>query len=312
MNRFFAATARRFAVLALASLAFAGTAQAQATRTWVSGVGDDVNPCSRTAPCKTYAGAISKTARGGIISTLDPGGFGTVTITKSITIEGTGTNGSILAAGAPTGVTINITDPADTAKSVVLKDLGIDGAGTGTNGIRMVAGNSLVVDNVRIRDVTTNGIDITSSSNARVVVRDTLISRALGTGIRVQPTGSASVNLEVERTTVVGGQRGLQAWSNGDVTVRDSLVTGHSVAAVEVVGVGPASASALVTNSTVSNSGNGLVANGALATIMIGNVVVTGNGLGLWPSGGLIQSFQTNQATGNATDGLPSSNVLPR
>src|SRR5438477_3797204 len=47
---------------------------AQATRTWVSGVGDDVNPCSRTAPCKTFAGAISKTAGGGEIDVLDPGG----------------------------------------------------------------------------------------------------------------------------------------------------------------------------------------------------------------------------------------------
>jgi hypothetical protein len=65
-------------------------AQAQATRTWVSGVGDDANPCSRTAPCKTFAGAISKTAPCGEISVLDPGGFGAVTITKSITINGTG------------------------------------------------------------------------------------------------------------------------------------------------------------------------------------------------------------------------------
>src|SRR3712207_9361033 len=74
---------------ALFILALSSLAHAQATRTWVSGVGDDVNPCSRTAPCKTYAGAISKTADKGEISTLDPGGFGTVTITKSITIDGT-------------------------------------------------------------------------------------------------------------------------------------------------------------------------------------------------------------------------------
>src|SRR5438552_12500621 len=83
-------------------------AQAQATRTWVSGVGDDVNPCSRTAPCKTWAGAISKTAAGGEIDALDPGGFGTVTITKSITLDGTTGSGfgSILAS-AVTGVFVN-------------------------------------------------------------------------------------------------------------------------------------------------------------------------------------------------------------
>src|SRR2546426_6768037 len=81
------------------TFAFCSLAQAQATRTWVSGVGDDANPCSRTAPCKTFAGAISKTFIGGEIDALDPGGFGAVTITKSITIDGAGTLASILSSG---------------------------------------------------------------------------------------------------------------------------------------------------------------------------------------------------------------------
>src|SRR5688572_2257801 len=94
-------------------------ANAQASRTWVSGVGDDVNPCSRTAPCKTFAGAISKTARDGEIDALDAAGFGVVTITKSITIGGPKGYGNV---GAPfvTGITINITDPADVHKAVRL------------------------------------------------------------------------------------------------------------------------------------------------------------------------------------------------
>jgi hypothetical protein len=122
---------------------------AQATRTWVSGVGDDVNPCSRTAPCKTFAGAISKTATNGEISCLDPGGFGAVTITKSITIDCVGTLGSILASGT-NGVVINITAVADIKKAVRLRGLTIDGAATGLNGIRFLAGNSLNVENVVI------------------------------------------------------------------------------------------------------------------------------------------------------------------
>src|SRR6059058_5561540 len=104
MNKF-RLTINAFAVLVF-SLAFVMIAQAQATRTWVSGVGDDLNPCSRTAPCKTFAGAISKTAAGGEINCLDPGGFGTVTITKSITIDCGGTFGSILASGV-NGVNVN-------------------------------------------------------------------------------------------------------------------------------------------------------------------------------------------------------------
>src|SRR5688500_8002714 len=101
-------------------LAITTLAPAQATRTWVSGVGDDVNPCSRTAPCKTYAGAISKTARDGEISTLDPGGFGAVTITKSITINGGGGGqgyGSILAS-LTNDVNVNISDLVATWKYV--------------------------------------------------------------------------------------------------------------------------------------------------------------------------------------------------
>src|SRR3982751_3731335 len=85
--------------LALIALAIPASASAQATRTWVSGVGDDANPCSRTAPCKTFAGAISKTANGGEINCLDPGGFGGVTITKSITIKCQYTEGGALVSG---------------------------------------------------------------------------------------------------------------------------------------------------------------------------------------------------------------------
>src|SRR5882762_10707525 len=111
--------------------AFASLAQAQATRTWVSGVGDDVNPCSRTAPCKTFAGAISKTADGGEIDCIDPGGFGAVTITKSITIDGGGTFGSILAAGT-NGVNVNDSGSgAPNTKVVQLRNLSINGATTG-------------------------------------------------------------------------------------------------------------------------------------------------------------------------------------
>src|SRR5256884_3936940 len=122
--------------IAIFALAFASMAQAQATRTWVSGVGDDANPCSRTAPCKTFAGAISKTSVNGEIDALDPGGFGTVTITKSITIDGSTTGvAGVLNAGVP-GVQINIT--SETAPhnlhTVILRALNINGAGSGTNG----------------------------------------------------------------------------------------------------------------------------------------------------------------------------------
>src|SRR5712691_8299028 len=105
--------------------AFATLTQAQATRTWVSGVGDDANPCSRTAPCKTFAGAISKTAAGGEISVLDPGGYGALTITKAITLNGDGTLVSILASGTNALV---VNAPADAV--VIIRGISINGAGS--------------------------------------------------------------------------------------------------------------------------------------------------------------------------------------
>src|SRR5881227_1328497 len=116
----------RLTIALALSATLATAAFGQATRTWVSGVGDDVNPCSRTAPCKTFAGAISKTAAGGIIDALDPGGFGAVTITKAITLEGNGTLASILASGG-NGVVVNIT--SGVGRNVILRNLLIDGSG---------------------------------------------------------------------------------------------------------------------------------------------------------------------------------------
>src|SRR5512132_1617348 len=121
-------------------LSISSLANAQATRTWVSGVGDDANPCSRTAPCTTFAGAISKTAAGGEISVLDPGGFGVVTITKAITINGDGTLAGILSAGT-NGIIVN----AGANDRVVIRNVSINGVGTGLNGIRFLAGKSLTV-----------------------------------------------------------------------------------------------------------------------------------------------------------------------
>ena len=115
---------------AFIAAAFATVAQGQATRTWVSGVGDDVNPCSRTAPCKTFAGAISKTAEGGEIDPLDPAGYGAVTITKAMTLDGgTGAGwASILATGIANAINVNITTGTHINDAVViLRNLTING-----------------------------------------------------------------------------------------------------------------------------------------------------------------------------------------
>src|SRR5215831_2686403 len=142
---------------------------AQASRTWVSGVGDDANPCSRTAPCKTFAGAISKTAAGGEIDALDPAGYGAVTITKAITLDGGGGQvASVLVAG-----TNGIVVQAGPSDAVILRNLRINGIGTGINGIRWLSGKSLTVENCDIFGFTTNGIDIATAGGQVFVTHTT-------------------------------------------------------------------------------------------------------------------------------------------
>jgi len=152
--------------LALMALAIPSTASAQATRTWVSGVGDDANPCSRTAPCKTFAGAISKTAAKGEINCLDPGGFGGVTITKSITIKCQYTEGGVLVSGT-NAIVIN----ALSTDKVTLRGLDINGLGTGLNGVRILSAKVVQIFDSEIYEFTGSGIDINpSSTQTRTVI----------------------------------------------------------------------------------------------------------------------------------------------
>jgi hypothetical protein len=175
-------------------------ASAQATRTWVSGVGDDANPCSRTAPCKTFAGAISKTAAGGEISVLDPGGFGVVTITKSITLSGVGENASILGSGGAHGITINADDIV-----VTLHNLQINGAGTGLSGIRLVNGAALVVENVRVFGFET-GIETLEGN--------TTVNNSVFSNNRVVGVHARGGTLTVENSLITSNNVGVLATSN--------------------------------------------------------------------------------------------------
>lgn len=175
-------------------------ASAQATRTWVSGVGDDVNPCSRTAPCKTFAGAISKTAAGGEINCLDSGGFGAVTVTKSMTISCPGVVGGALAGG--NGIVFNA-GPTD---RLTLEYLDIFGVNPPSNGVRIIAGREVIIRNSAIRNfVTGAGISIAASSQTSVTVIDTLIH-------------NNNIGIDVASP---GGNGGVRVWNSyiiGNIT----------------------------------------------------------------------------------------------
>src|SRR5437764_8243366 len=164
---------RTMNILKLLMVVLLGTTlmSAQATRTWVSGTGDDANPCSRTAPCKTFAGAISKTAAGGEIDALDPGGFGAVTITKGMTIDGGGGQVASVLVSGTNGIVVQA-GPSDV---VILRNLRINGIGSGLNGVRFLSGKDLNLENCYIFGFTQNGIDIALSASASAHVLNTVV-----------------------------------------------------------------------------------------------------------------------------------------
>ncbi len=206
----------------LAVVSASSFASAQATRTWVSGVGDDANPCSRTAPCKTFAGAISKTAAHGEINVLDPGGFGAVTITKSITIEGSGGSISGVLVSGTNAIIINLPGATD---RVTLRNLEIHGVASGPNnalnGIYMLSQGSLIVENTRIYGFSQGGIVVENTSgNANIHVDQARISDS-ATAINVNPNGAApntgTATLWLSNSTIVQNTTGLANSATGAI-----------------------------------------------------------------------------------------------
>ncbi|MES2988989.1 MAG: right-handed parallel beta-helix repeat-containing protein [Pseudomonadota bacterium] len=303
----------------LGAIVASSSASAQATRTWVSGVGDDVNPCSRTAPCKTFAGAISKTADGGEINCLDPGGYGAVTITKSMTISCPYTEGGALAGG--NGIVVNDSATATPGTAVVfLRGLDIFGVNPASNGVRFISGAALHIEESTIRRFNaTNsfGISFQPSSPALLFISHTTIasngSGTTGGGILVQPTGAAgTARLSIDNTKLVGnsgtGIRVDTAGTTGPgvaITMDGGSLVG-SQRGLSINAFPGASASAvLLSGVTVSNNSvAGIETNGANAIVRVNNSTVIGNGTGISVnSSSTIATFGNNRVYGNSDNG---------
>jgi hypothetical protein len=283
-------------------------ANAQATRTWISGVGDDANPCSRTAPCKTFAGAISKTSAAGEINCLDPGGFGAVTITKSISLVcDPVSNGGVLVAGT-NGVTVN--DSGAASIIVVLQGLDFEGVNSGTNGVSVLSAKSVQVINCRIRNFTTAGVSVTPSANGvSVDVIDTIIDNSVE-GIFVKPTGSGTVRGSINRTRTVNNS-GDGVFLNANATsgsikmdVRDSLSANNGANGYAVASAGSV-AQLQIDSSTASDNATGLGASGnANAILRFTRSTVFANTTGANATApAQVLSYQTNSVDGNGSPG---------
>jgi len=197
-------------------------AQAQATRTWVSGVGDDANPCSRTAPCKTFPGAISKTATGGEINCLDPGGFGGVTITKSIQII------CKVEAGVLVSGTNAIIVNAPASSEVVLDGLDIEGLSTGLNGVTILAANLVTIKNSTIKNFTQNGVNV-GASGARLHLQDSLVlSNATVMGTAGVNIVSGAVGIVSRSTIDIHAQPSINVAAGGTLLLNGSSLFGSA------------------------------------------------------------------------------------
>ncbi|MBV9930318.1 MAG: right-handed parallel beta-helix repeat-containing protein [Alphaproteobacteria bacterium] len=281
---------------------------AQATRTWVSGVGDDVNPCSRTAPCKTFAGAISKTAAGGEINCLDPAGYGAVTINKSLVIDCHFTEGGVLASG--NGIVIN----AAATDTIVLRGLDIFGVSPPTNGIRILVAGAVHIEDCVIRRfnaANSDGISVAPTVALKLYINDTRISEngngATGGGIELIPGVGGSVNASLQNVHLMNNaNNGLRVDStNGQVAVemQDGQVSG-STQGVSVNG-GASAAGLMLNNVTITgNSSVGIVAVNATANLRVDNSTITANALGvLTGSGASIFSYGHNRLDNNPNGG---------
>ena len=298
-------------ILAILLITFASGAYAQATRTWVSGVGDDANPCSRTAPCKTFAGAISKTATGGEINAIDPGGFGAVTITKSITIDGAGTQASILAANV-NGIIIN-----GAGITVNLRNLSINGANFTTgNGIRIIQAAAVNVENVTLANFAGTGLNgrgitiETVTSGVRVNVLNSSIANMENHGIHAVPT-AGSVQLVVDNVRIAnGGGAGIDLRENTAATIsRSALINHRNQAAVRLE---LTSANATISSSVLANNAAGVTnvaAGGAPSVFLYGNTITRSTVSALQINSGTMTSLGNNIIRGNAGNEAPSSTI---
>ncbi|MFY2557842.1 putative Ig domain-containing protein [Corallococcus terminator] len=293
------------------ALCSATPALAQATRTWVSGVGDDANPCSRTAPCKTFAGAISKTAAGGEIDVLDPGSFGTLVITKAITIDGGADVGKVFASGTQ-GITISA-GPQDV---VVLRRLSLNGSAPtpGTTGIVFNSGRALHVERSQIRGFQQDGIRFAPVAGGQLVVDEVVATGNGGAGLRVGGSAGA-VTAVISRSTLSGNRQGLWLGAGGTATVSSLTASDNAEAGIWARTDDGGKARLNVERARLTHNGVGLhvasVGSGSQTLLRLSRAAVDSNVLATTRliGAGTVMSFGDNRMAGGSASTCPAGAV---
>ena len=271
-------------------------AQAQATRTWVSGAGDDALPCSRTAPCRSFAGAVSKTAAGGEVDAMTSGAFGPVVLTKSMTLEGRGGPNAVLNALLGADAVVINAGPTDV---VILRNLHIEGTGGGRHGVRVVSAGSVQLEDCVISGFSGDGI-LVEASGAKLLLSNVVVRQNAGAGVSLNASGVAAT---VKTSAFSANGDGFRVADGGRATLYDSVVSGNT-------GTGLiADASELnVERATVSGNGAGVLATGASGVARISKVNITASGGAAVSeaAGGTVLSFRNNRIAGLTTPLAPA------
>jgi hypothetical protein len=283
----------------LAFIASPAAAQALTQRTWVSGTGDDANACSRTAPCRSFAGAISKTSIHGEIDCLDSAEFFTVIIQKSVTIDCKDAIGSVNNAGVATGIDIkfNAFDPSDTLKQVNLRNLTVQGIDNGERGILIEGVGQATFVSIENCVIDGNysgvgdGINDLRSRGALAV--DNTIVRNNGNGIAIQSFQTGSLRAVITNTHVLNSGSGIVVGPDVFVVLDHSVVSNNSIAGVNVL----ASGLLVVDSTTISHNGNGIQNSG---TVRVSNSNFILNTAAI---SGSVNSFSNNRFSNNTTLG---------
>jgi Right handed beta helix region len=295
-----------FAVgLALAGVLSSAPAQAQSVRTFVSPTGSDSAACSLTAPCRTFAAAYSLTTAGGEIAVLGTAGYGTLTISKAISIvNGGGFEAAIAVPSSGIGITINA-GPSD---AVSLRGLTIDGAGVGQTGIQFNTGASLTVENCVVRHLR-YGIDFSPNASSKLSVSNSVLADSYD-GIIAEPSGSSAVTIVLNRVEANNNSNngievdGFQSTGTVTATVSDSIATGGNVGISVATTTSNASTTMTMVRSVSANNASGVGVSGPGATLRLANSTVTGNLSHGWSVGssGVLSSYGDNYIDGNGSN----------
>ena len=311
--------------LALVVLALPASASGQATRTWVSGVGNDADVCSRTAPCKTWAGAISKTAAGGIIMAMDDGGFGALTITKPITVDGGSHQAGLLASGGISGINVNIdpaVQPANFVNNgrVILKNLKLEGNTSiptsggftpGLNGVNLLNAKTVKLFNVDIGHFSRSGVLVVPSAGTttKVVVARSDIHDNGGGAVTAAPATGATARVTVRNSHLDENRCGLVASQFGLSNVfTTNCGTNAANAQTGAVAINAHD------NGIADSDSSAALVSGAAATVRIGGNKINGS---LGPAlvalnGGSLLTWGDNRISGNpGGNGATTGSIAP-